>query len=196
MPTPLKGHQKSPITSLRWPIQRPEQLKAPASLNRRPGDDQALDASQVWVAPGDFHMLVRREANSVRNQGLIASSEWKSVGDAEYQFIPETITRSVRVQLSQAPPENECRPAADVLFRSAANVFGPGTLGVVLTGMGMDAVAGCRAIVEVGGRVLVQDEASSAVWGMPGQVARAGLAEAILPPDELAQTIARRLMKD
>ena len=141
-------------------------------------------------------MLVRREANSVRNQGLIASSEWKSVGDAEYQFIPETITRSVRVQLSQAPPENECRPAADVLFRSAANVFGPGTLGVVLTGMGMDAVAGCRAIVEVGGRVLVQDEASSAVWGMPGQVARAGLAEAILPPDELAQTIARRLMKD
>ena len=69
----------------------------------------------------------------------------------------------------------------DPLFRSAASVYGAGTLALVLTGMGQDGVAGARAVHAAGGRVLVQDEASSVVWGMPGAVARAGLADAVLP---------------
>lgn len=90
-------------------------------------------------------------------------------------------------------PENFCKPAVDVLFRSAADAFGPGVMGVVLTGMGSDGLEGSRRIVEAGGSVIVQDEASSAVWGMPGAVARAGLAAAVAPINQLADSIAFRL---
>ena len=91
------------------------------------------------------------------------------------------------------PPENFCKPAVDVLFRSAADAFGPGVMGVVLTGMGSDGLEGTRRIVDAGGSVIVQDEASSAVWGMPGAVARAGLAAAVAPVSQLADAIAFRL---
>jgi two-component system, chemotaxis family, protein-glutamate methylesterase/glutaminase len=95
------------------------------------------------------------------------------------------------LHLSQGPPENHCRPAADVLFRSAARVYGAGVLAVVLTGMGSDGLNGCRIIREQGGSVLAQDEASSTVWGMPGAVANAGLAHRILPLEAMASEILR-----
>ena len=97
-----------------------------------------------------------------------------------------------RARLTEAPQENSCRPAADVLFRTAARVWGAGTLGVVLTGMGRDGLAGSRAIVEAGGAVLAQDEFSSVVWGMPGEVVRAGLADAVLPLGQVGVEIALR----
>ena len=98
-----------------------------------------------------------------------------------------------RVRLTDAPPENSCRPSADVLFRSAARLWGAGTLAVVLTGMGRDGLAGSRAVVEAGGSVLAQDEFSSVVWGMPGEVVRAGLADAVLPLSQVGVEIALRL---
>jgi two-component system chemotaxis response regulator CheB len=95
------------------------------------------------------------------------------------------------LHLTQGPLENHCRPAVDVLFRSLAKVYGSGVLAVVLTGMGSDGLIGCRTIREQGGSVLAQDEASSTVWGMPGAVAGAGLAQKVLPLDAIAPEILR-----
>lgn len=95
------------------------------------------------------------------------------------------------MHLTQAAPENHCRPAADVLFRSAASIYGSGVLAVVLTGMGSDGLAGCRAIRAAGGAVLAQDQATSAVWGMPGAVTTAGLAQRVLPLAAIAPEILR-----
>ncbi|HEU5450297.1 MAG TPA: chemotaxis response regulator protein-glutamate methylesterase, partial [Acidimicrobiia bacterium] len=100
---------------------------------------------------------------------------------------------SVVTVATDDPPENSCRPAVDVLFRSVANLYGSGALSVVLTGMGQDGLRGAEAIRVAGGQVLAQDEASSVVWGMPGFVARAGLADAVLPLDALAAEIGRRV---
>ena len=100
-----------------------------------------------------------------------------------------------RVRLTDSAPEHSCRPAADVLFRSAARLWGAGTLGVVLTGMGRDGLAGSRAVVEAGGAVIAQDEFSSVVWGMPGEVVRAGLADAVLPLGQVGVEIALRLRR-
>lgn len=98
----------------------------------------------------------------------------------------------VAVATHRGPPENSCRPSADVLFRAAAEAFGPATLAVVMTGMGQDGLLGARAIRQAGGQVLAQDEASSVVWGMPGYVARAGLADRVVHLDDLAAEIVRR----
>lgn len=95
------------------------------------------------------------------------------------------------VHLTQAPPENHCRPAVDVLFRTAVASYGAGTLAVVLTGMGSDGLAGARLIRARGGTVLAQDQATSAIWGMPGAVAQAGLAQRILPLREIAPELIR-----
>jgi two-component system chemotaxis response regulator CheB len=100
-----------------------------------------------------------------------------------------------RARLTDAAPENSCRPAADVLFRTAARLWGGGTLGVVLTGMGRDGLAGSRALVDAGGAVIAQDEFSSVVWGMPGEVVRAGLADAVLPLGQVGAEIALRLAR-
>jgi len=97
--------------------------------------------------------------------------------------------------LDDGPPENSCRPAADVLFRSAVAVWGGATLGVVLTGMGKDGLAGSEAIRAAGGAVIAQDESTSVVWGMPGHVARAGLADAVLPLGQLGVEVAMRLRR-
>lgn len=113
----------------------------------------------VLLAPGDRHMAIR---------GRPASAT---------------------ISLLASPPEHYCRPAVDPLLRSAAAVYGAGTLGVVLTGMGEDATDGSRAVVAAGGRVIVQDQATSAVWGMPGAVVRAGLAAATVPLDDLGSRI-------
>lgn len=122
-----------------------------------------LSPNRIWIAPGDRHLAVERCAEGVR------------------------------LQTTLAPPENSCRPAVDVLFRSLAEVYADATLAVVLTGMGQDGMAGADRIVRAGGRVLAQDEATSVVWGMPGAVARAGLADRVLPLDDLAAEIATRV---
>ncbi len=121
-----------------------------------------VEAGRVWIAPGDHHMRVRRSGTTVA------------------------------VRLDQEPPENSCRPAVDVMFRSAVETYGPGVLAVVLTGMGQDGLRGCERIKEAGGAVVVQDKATSVVWGMPGFVAGAGLADSVLPVDRVAGEIMRR----
>ncbi len=126
-------------------------------------DGDALRPGQVLVAPGDFHLEVK--------------------GDRE----------AARVRLTQAPKENSCRPAVDVMFRSAVRCFGPNILGVVMTGMGRDGTRGAEAIVEAGGRVVTQDEATSVVYGMPRHVAEAGLSDGVHPLGDLADAIVRRL---
>ncbi len=92
--------------------------------------------------------------------------------------------------LHDGPPENFCKPAVDVLFRSAAKVYGMATLGVVLSGMGADGLNGARVIAEAGGSIIVQDAATSVVWGMPGAVALDGLASAILPVTQIGDVAA------
>ena len=126
---------------------------------------QTVGGKDVLLAPGGVHMQVVKTA------------------------------AGVAVALTNEPPEHSCRPAADVLFRSAAKVWGAGTLGVVLTGMGRDGLAGSEAIVAAGGSVLAQDELTSVVWGMPGHVARAGLAEAVLPLKQLGVEVGLRLKR-
>jgi two-component system chemotaxis response regulator CheB len=109
----------------------------------------------VLLAPGDFHVRLA------------------------------SVAGTVRVRLDQGPRENFCRPAVDVLFRSAAEAYGGRVLAAVLTGMGQDGLAGVRELSARGARVLVQDEASSVVWGMPGAVAAAGLADEVIPLRDL-----------
>jgi two-component system chemotaxis response regulator CheB len=101
------------------------------------------------------------------------------------------ITREMRLRLNQNEQENFCRPSVDVLFRSAVQVCAGRVLGVILTGMGSDGLAGSRVIRTAGGVILAQDAASSVVWGMPGAVAHAGLANKILPLDTIATEILR-----
>jgi two-component system, chemotaxis family, protein-glutamate methylesterase/glutaminase len=98
------------------------------------------------------------------------------------------------LELNQDPPENSCRPAVDVLFRSVAEVCGADALGVVMTGMGSDGVIGAQCIRQKGGEVIIQDEASSVVWGMPGLVYASGQADAVYPLNQLGHEITRRVL--
>ena len=91
--------------------------------------------------------------------------------------------------LSHEPPVNSCRPSVDVLFESAAQVYGPGVLALVLTGMGYDGVRGCQGVKARSGQVLVQDEKTSVVWGMAGAVAQLGLADMVLPLDKIPEEL-------
>jgi two-component system chemotaxis response regulator CheB len=124
---------------------------------------ESLDPGVALLAPGDFHLQVRR-------------------GDQRGYVITNS-----------DPQENSCRPAADVLFRSAAKEFGNQALAVVLTGMGQDGLKGCEALRHAGSQVVIQDEATSVIWGMAGAVARAGLAAKVLPIDRIAADITRRV---
>jgi two-component system chemotaxis response regulator CheB len=141
-----------------------ERLSSLSGLHIREGvEGELLKAGEVWIAPGGRHMAVEESRDGVR------------------------------LRLNDAPPENSCRPAVDVLFRSVAAAYGSKVLGVVLTGMGQDGLRGSQSICSAGGVILAQDEATSVVWGMPGAVATAGLTEKILPLQELAPEILRRL---
>jgi two-component system chemotaxis response regulator CheB len=100
---------------------------------------------------------------------------------------------SSRVRLHQQAPLNHCRPSVDYLFFSGARMYGAGTLALVMTGMGADGLNGARAVHEGGGIVLAQDEASSAVWGMPGRVSEAGIASATLPLWAIADALKQRV---
>ena len=100
---------------------------------------------------------------------------------------------AITTRLTSGPPENSCRPAADVLFRTVAQVYGGSTLAVVLTGMGQDGRRGAEALRAAGGEVVAQDQATSVVWGMPGAVVGAGLAQAVLPLAEIGGYLTTRL---
>ena len=95
------------------------------------------------------------------------------------------------IAIDDGPLVNFCKPAVDPLFSSAAEVWGPKVLALVLTGMGSDGLRGAQTIVAAGGSILAQDEATSVVWGMPGQVAYAGVCSAILPLGEIAPRLQR-----
>ena len=97
----------------------------------------------------------------------------------------------VGIRLTQAPAENHCRPAVNVLLRSAVEVYGAKVLAVILTGMGSDGLAGCRLIHERGGTILAQDQLTSAIWGMPGAIVEAGIAHRVLPLNQIAPEIVR-----
>ena len=99
----------------------------------------------------------------------------------------------LRLHLTDAPPENSCRPAVDVLFRSVATACGGAALAVVLTGMGKDGLHGSKLLHEHQAQILAQDEASSVVWGMPGHIAQSGIATRVLPLTEMASEICRRV---
>jgi two-component system, chemotaxis family, protein-glutamate methylesterase/glutaminase len=103
---------------------------------------------------------------------------------------------SIVAHLTDAPPENFCRPAVDVLFRSVSGIYRNRTLGVVLTGMGRDGAQGATTIRNAGGEMFAQDEATSVVWGMPGAVVTAGQADRVIPLEQMAAQITAALMKN
>ncbi|TGX52314.1 response regulator [Sphingomonas gei] len=109
-------------------------------------------------------------------------------GDAHLRVVKMSEGWSIR--LSEEKSLSGCMPSVDPMFESIAEVFGKRALGVVLSGMGRDGAEGARHLVEAGGRILVQDRESSTIWGMPGAVANAGHASAILPPDEIGRLVA------
>jgi two-component system chemotaxis response regulator CheB len=124
--------------------------------------NEAVSRGTVYIAQGGFHLRVERRG-------------------------PQVVT--VR---DDGPPENSCRPAVDVLFRSAVSTYGSRLVGVVMTGMGQDGLRGCEVIRRRQGQVIAQDQATSVVWGMPGFVANAGLAHCVVPLGDIAAELARR----
>lgn len=141
-----------------------DRLSAMSKISVREATDGAVIApGTAWIAPGDHHMVL------------------KSVGGR------------IIATLTQGPPENSCRPAVDVMMRSVVECYGPRVLSVILTGMGQDGLRGSEAVHDAGGSVFAQDEATSVVWGMPGFVARAGIASQVLPLDRVAQAIIDRV---
>ena len=136
-----------------------------ARLSQRPvreaQDGEEINAGSIYIAPGGRHMKVGRR------DGVAV------------------------IALDDGPPINFCKPSVDPLFASAAEIWGHKVLGLMLTGMGADGLSGARAIVDAGGTMVAQDEATSVVWGMPGQVAHAGLCSALLPLAEIGPRLTR-----
>ena len=125
-------------------------------------DGLQLRPEEILLAPGDAHLALEQHGSRVR------------------------------VKLDRAPAASGCLPSLDTMFHAVADIYGRSAVGIVLSGMGRDGLAGSRRMVERGGTLLVQDRQSSAVWGMPRAVAEAGLASAVLPPAELARRITPR----
>jgi two-component system chemotaxis response regulator CheB len=124
-------------------------------------DGEPIIPGRCYVAPGGWHMTVAKDG-----------------------AVPI-------LRLNTEPPENYCRPAVDPMLRTAAEVYGAGVLAVILTGMGHDGAKGCEAVARAGGRFIAQDEASSVVWGMPGAAAATGLAQTVLPLNEIGPWLCR-----
>jgi two-component system, chemotaxis family, protein-glutamate methylesterase/glutaminase len=140
------------------------QLTASTGYAARVAEEGAeLLPNQILVAPGHAHLTVTKQAGTLR------------------------------VKLDTTTTANGFMPSVDPMFASIAEILGSRALGVVLSGMGRDGAEGAARIVQMGGTILAQDEASSSVWGMPRAVAQAGLASAILPPDRLGECIAFKL---
>ncbi len=139
-----------------------EHIERAAGRPCREGQDgEAVSAGRIYVAPGAKHMLIERDGTAVR------------------------------IRLNDGPPENFCKPAADPMFRSLAQVYGSRLFAIVLTGMGADGSKGGRNIIEAGGTIVAQDQDSSVVWGMPGAAATAGLCSAVLPLAQIAPHMLR-----
>jgi len=135
--------------------------KCPSITFHEAQEDMEILPDHAYIAPGGKHLDVVRKGTSLR------------------------------AHLHEGPPENSCRPAVDVLFRSVVSVFGARVLGVILTGMGKDGLRGCEAIKEQKGSVIAQDKDTSVVWGMPGYVVQENLADLVLPLDQVANTISK-----
>jgi two-component system chemotaxis response regulator CheB len=161
LPAPVLIVQHMPALFTRLLARR---LDALCRLPVREAEDGVqLEAGQVWVARGDWHLEVERSR------------------------------AKVRIRNHRRPPQHSCRPAVDVLLCSVAQSFGRYALAVVLTGMGRDGLRGCEEVRARGGEVLVQDQESSVVWGMPGFIAAAGLANQVVPLADLSGEIVRRV---
>jgi two-component system chemotaxis response regulator CheB len=127
---------------------------------------EEIHAGTVYLAPGGKHMTVARQESKPGKDGAM-------------------------IAIDDGPLINFCKPSVDPMLSTAAAVWGPKALVLMLTGMGHDGLAGARTIVAAGGHVLAQDEATSVVWGMPGQVAHAGLCSAVLPLPEIGGKLTR-----
>lgn len=125
-----------------------------------PQDKEVVEPGKIYLAPGDYHMELKRNA-----------------------------MKDIIIRLTQTPPENFCRPSVDPMLRSLVNIYGRHLLTVILTGMGKDGLEGCKLVTEADGTVIAQDQETSVVWGMPGSVATAGLCNAILPIPKIADYI-------
>jgi two-component system chemotaxis response regulator CheB len=136
-----------------------------ARSSRRPAheavDGEPVKPGRIYLAPGGRHMRVVRHG------------------------------AEAAIALDDGPPVNFCKPAVDPLFTSAIDIWGGGTLALILTGMGSDGMRGGKEIVAAGGSVIAQDEATSVVWGMPGAAANAGICAAILPLNQIAPKLVR-----
>ncbi|QGQ21510.1 chemotaxis response regulator protein-glutamate methylesterase [Gimesia benthica] len=124
-------------------------------------DGALIERGHIYIAPGDYHMVVDKQ-----NDRMV-------------------------IRLNQEAPEHFCRPSVNPLYNSAANWYGSSVLAVMLTGMGDDGIEGARSISERQGYIIAQDEQSSVVWGMPGAIAKAGLANQVLPLRNIASELAR-----
>lgn len=159
-PIPIVVVQHMPPIFTRFLADR---LASNSQVQVREGEEGGLvEPGVVWIAPGNHHMTLHREADQVR------------------------------IRLNQEPQENSCRPAVDPLFRSVAEIYGNRSLGLILTGMGHDGLVGAQAIRRAGGQLLAQDESTSVVWGMPGALVTAGLADLVLPLDRIAAEVTLR----
>jgi two-component system, chemotaxis family, protein-glutamate methylesterase/glutaminase len=153
-----------------------ERLDKSCELRVREAYENAIiRPGTIWLAPGDAHMEIGPSNGLMEKQGGSLAG------------------RDSRVRLHQREPLNHCRPAVDYLFFSAARMFGASAMALVMTGMGADGLDGARAVHARGGVVLAQDEASSAVWGMPGKVTEAGIASATLPLAAIAEALNKRV---
>ena len=124
-----------------------------------PKDGEKVEAGKIYLAPGDFHMLIEKRGEDVV------------------------------VRLTKDAPENFCRPAVDPMLRSIAAVYDKNVLVVIMTGMGQDGASGGKIIADKGGVIIAQDEKSSVVWGMPGAAATSGICNKIVPLDKIATSI-------
>ncbi len=156
---PIVITQHMPATFTKILAQRLE--KESGRPCREGADGERILGGTIYVAPGDYHMMI--------------------VGTAT----------KPQIQLLQTPPENFCRPAVDPMLRSLAEIYGPRVLTVILTGMGQDGLLGCQKLAGLDAPVIAQDEATSTVWGMPGAVATEGVCNAVKPLSEIGNAISR-----
>jgi len=123
---------------------------------------------------------------SIHGEALHPGTVWIAAGGHHLEIEKTRGSSSLALSMSDREPVNFCRPSVDLLFESAAQALQDRVLAVQLTGMGKDGLTGAAKIVGAGGTVLAQDQSSSVVWGMPGAVAQAGLAEELVPITEMA----------
>jgi two-component system chemotaxis response regulator CheB len=153
---------------------------------------QHLPAAFMTVFARQLATVARREA-FVGDDGMRLRPDRIIVAPGDAHLAVEPNGGHVVIRLSHAPQSSGCRPSVDPMLAALGSVYGPQALGIMLTGMGRDGVEGAARLVACGGAMIAQDEASSAVWGMPRAVFDAGLASALLSPDKIARRIAARI---